>query len=225
VADNAELFLALQNSFLKRSGCELLTARSVDEAVEKAGSEFPDIIILDADMSGFDGLECCRKLKEDPAMRHTPVVIVGKAVDLELCERAGAEALLSWPLANELFLEAVRNLVPLPQRKSRRVAVELDIDYRWHEQDGSAKSKDLSVDGLFLKSRKPFVEGELLSLAFDLPVLGGSSLALGGKIVRRVPPEPDSHLIPGAGILFQDAEAADRLKIARFVERIPGEAP
>jgi CheY-like chemotaxis protein len=225
VADSAELFLALQHSFLKRTSCEITTAGSAEEAMEKATVEDPDLIVLDADLPDFDGLNCCRLLKEQPELRHTPVVVIGSAVDLEACEKSGAEALLSRPLAEELFLEAIRNLMPLACRRSRRAAASLEVEYRWNEVSGRAVTKDISVDGLFLKSREPFSEGELLSMALDLPTSGSETLALGGEVVRIVPPDPDSHLIPGAGIRFRRTEPAQIEEIARFVHLEPREAP
>jgi len=225
VADSAELFLALQHSFLKRTSCEITTAGSAEEAMEKATAGEPDLIVLDADLPGFDGLTCCRLLKEQAELRHTPVVIIGSSVDLAACEKSGAEALLSRPLADELFLEAISQLVPLSCRRSCRASASLEVEYLWNEVSGRAVAKDISVDGLFLKSREPFGEGELLSMAFDLPTPEGEALALGGEVVRIVPHDPDSHLIPGAGIRFRGSQPAQFEQIERFVNLHPGEAP
>jgi CheY-like chemotaxis protein len=225
VADSAELFLALQHSFIKRETCEIFTAGSAEEMAGKARECLPDLIVLDADLPGFDGLACCRAIKREAALRQTPVVVIGAAIDLEACERAGAEALLSRPLAEELFLEAVSSLLPVACRRSPRAAASLEVEYRRKESGGRGLTKDISVDGLFLKSREPFGEGELLSMAFDLPAADSPLLALGGEVVRVVPPDPDSHLIPGAGIRFRGIEPEQVEAIARFVTLGPGEAP
>jgi chemotaxis family two-component system response regulator PixH len=218
MADSAGLFCALQNSFLNRSSCEVITAASVAEAMEKAGEHSPDLILLDADIEGFDSLECCRLMKRDPGLRHAPVLLVGSEVDLRLCEQAGVDALLSKPLAEELLLEAISELSPLSNRRSRRLAAPIEIEYRLNEEQGEAITKDISADGLFLlMSGRPFASGDLLSMAFDLPVEGGRGMALGGEVVRSVEPDPDSHLIPGAGIRFRGLEAPERLKLEAFV--------
>jgi len=225
VADSAELFLAIQDSFLKRSTCELLTAGSAEEAMSKALESSPDLILLDADLPGFDGLECCRRMKEESDLRHTPVVIVGSAVDLELCERAGAEALLSRPLANELLLDAVCELAPLSYRRSARVAASVEVAYRRNEEDLQAWTKDISLDGLFLRDCEMLEQGDLLSMAFDLPVERGGTVTIGGEVVRTVPPATDAQLIPGAGVRFRATDGQERLQIARFIEAAPGGEP
>jgi CheY-like chemotaxis protein len=225
VADSAELFLALQGSFLKRSSCEVLAAGTSEEAVEKALAALPDLIVLDADLPGFDALSCCSRLKEEADLRHTPVVIVAAAIDLEACERSGAEALLTKPLAEELFLDAICELAPISYRGSARVAASLEVEYRRQGKSGIGRTKDISLDGLFLKESEPLEEGDLLSMAFDLPVEGGGMIALGGEVVRSLRPDPDSHLIPGAGIRFRGVDQPERIKIARFLQVAAGGEP
>ncbi len=51
-------------------------ATTGDEALAKARLEFPDVILLDVHMPGMDGFEVLRKLRESPATRYTPVVML-----------------------------------------------------------------------------------------------------------------------------------------------------
>ena len=74
LVDDARLVLELERSFLKRSGCDLATATTGAEALEKARILRPDLILLDADLPGTDGVACCRSIKSDPDLSATPVV-------------------------------------------------------------------------------------------------------------------------------------------------------
>jgi len=56
-------------------------------ALEKARSLQPDIIFLDIRLPKLDGLSVLEQLREDPAVQHTPVVILSNWNEKELVER------------------------------------------------------------------------------------------------------------------------------------------
>ncbi len=58
------------------SGWTVLTASSGAQALEVAGREVPDAILLDVMMPGMDGPETLRRLREDAALRETPVLFL-----------------------------------------------------------------------------------------------------------------------------------------------------
>lgn len=61
-------------SGLRSAGYRVLTAESGPEAVEVAMAERPDLILLDVDLPGLDGMAVCRQLKLNPALAATPVI-------------------------------------------------------------------------------------------------------------------------------------------------------
>jgi DNA-binding response OmpR family regulator len=61
---------------LTNSGHRVVRARDGEEAVLLAGSETPDLIMLDVMMPVLSGFEVLRRLKEDGALRHVPVIMV-----------------------------------------------------------------------------------------------------------------------------------------------------
>lgn len=99
---------------LSASYYSVTTANNGFEALEKARSEKPDLILLDVMMPGMDGFECCRRLKADPALCHIPVVMVtalDQPSDRVRGLEAGADDFLTKP-PNDLALFArVRSLV------------------------------------------------------------------------------------------------------------------
>ena len=90
------------------------------------------------------------------------------------------------------------------------------------EPEGVAYTKDISVNGLFLKTRQPLEEGSRLQLAFDLPAADQPTIRVDAEVVRVVAPDRDSHLIPGAGLRFRGISERDRLDIAGYVAAGPG---
>jgi len=82
--------------------CEVLTASSGSEGLEKAKSEHPDTILLDVKMPGMDGFEVCERLKADKDTERIPVVMLsGIQTDVKSRIKAfesGAIAFMSKPI-------------------------------------------------------------------------------------------------------------------------------
>ena len=60
---------------LSKHGYQCVTAESGDEAVAKAKSEQPDLVLMDVVMPGTNGYEATRAIARDSSTRHIPVII------------------------------------------------------------------------------------------------------------------------------------------------------
>ena len=76
IADDEPEIRNVVERFLSRRGYESVTAENGDEALGKSKVQKPDIILLDLTMPGLDGLTVCKKLREDPSTRLTPILIL-----------------------------------------------------------------------------------------------------------------------------------------------------
>ncbi len=74
--DDSPVNLAVVIKSLEDSGAELLVAVGGEEALQRAEMTKPDLILLDVMMPDIDGFEVCRKLKENPATSHIPVIFM-----------------------------------------------------------------------------------------------------------------------------------------------------
>ena len=80
--DDDENVRASLRSQLARAGYEVQEAASGEEALRLAPVLQPDIIFLDMNMSGIDGVETCRRLRQDPAMNVVYIIML-TGVDVE----------------------------------------------------------------------------------------------------------------------------------------------
>jgi signal transduction histidine kinase len=61
--------------------CVVVTAKDGLETVRLAKKQYPDVVLLDIQMPVMDGFEVCRILKDDPEMRHIPIVFLTATYD------------------------------------------------------------------------------------------------------------------------------------------------
>ena len=118
VVDDIEANVKLLEAKLAAEYYEVLTANDGPTALAIAASESPDIILLDVMMPGMDGFAVCRRLKDDPATRHIPIVLVtaldGRSDRIEGLE-AGADEFLTKPIDDVMLFARVRSLTRLKQ--------------------------------------------------------------------------------------------------------------
>lgn len=61
---------------LKFANCNVVTASSGREGLDRAAAEKPDLILLDTNMPGMNGHEMLEHLRADPALKHIPVIML-----------------------------------------------------------------------------------------------------------------------------------------------------
>ena len=76
------------------------------------GFDIPDLFIIDKQLSGVDGLDICKHLKQWPPTRHLPVIILSATPHLKnLVKEACADAFMEKPFSNQDLLQLVENLI------------------------------------------------------------------------------------------------------------------
>lgn len=76
VVDDEEYIVELLEINLKQQGYETISAYSGMQALEQARKTRPDLILLDIMMPDMDGLETCRKLREDRILKNVPIIML-----------------------------------------------------------------------------------------------------------------------------------------------------
>ncbi|PWT93044.1 MAG: hypothetical protein C5B55_05250 [Blastocatellia bacterium] len=115
IVDDDRRVLDLLIDLLNEEGYELLSAVDGEEGFELASSSEPDLVISDVVMPVVDGLELCRRLKEDPRTANVPVLLISgtrRSDDDDLQGLyAGADDYLELPFRNDELLVKVARLV------------------------------------------------------------------------------------------------------------------
>ena len=83
--DDVDIQKVAQMSLQFRGGWEVSLATNGEECLALAAKEHPDLILLDCMMPVMDGYEACRRLKQDPVLRHIPVIfLTARAQETEI---------------------------------------------------------------------------------------------------------------------------------------------
>lgn len=224
LVDDARTLLELGQSFLERSGCELTTVTTAAEALDAARSSRPDLIVMDVDLPGVDGITCCQRIKSDPELTGVPVVIATSPLEIPRCVTAGADGFVPKPVTRTRLVDVVRRFVPVAERASTRYPVGFKVEFVRNGVEGTGYALDLATGGLFLKTHDPLRRGDHIELSFTLPTSGASPIRALGEVIRIVTDESAPHHHAGAGIAFKALSARQRLEISRFLRERTGEA-
>lgn len=224
LADDVELFLELERTFLQREDFDLLVARDGREALETIRAERPDLVLLDLYMPELDGPEVCRAVKSDPALRATPVIMVthgGRDEERLRCAEAGCDAIVTKPINRHAFLATVRGHLRIVERDAHRVPARMLV--RFGPEGGRILTDytvNLSTGGIFLETAHQFEVDEPLQVSFVLPervaeLRCRARVAWVNQEERRLKPT----LPPGMGIQFLDLSGAERAEVLAYVKR------
>jgi len=114
IADDEVYMVRLLELTFKKGGYEIISCRDGKEALDLAASVSPQLIVLDVIMPGLDGLGALRQLKENPATKNIPVVVLsakGHALTKVEAELAGAAVFLAKPFSPNQLLGEVQKIL------------------------------------------------------------------------------------------------------------------
>ncbi|MGQ0612492.1 MAG: response regulator [Planctomycetaceae bacterium] len=110
IVDDEEPILDTLRTLFERAGMQTRTARDGGEALARVAEAKPDLILMDFQMPGMDGVTCCEALKGDPKTRDIKVLLA-TASQLDLSTLTYADGFLVKPYQQDILFSLVRKLL------------------------------------------------------------------------------------------------------------------
>ena len=123
VADADAQTRARYRSLLNEVGCDVIEAADGRDALVKALSIRPTLVVTDTRLLGFDGYALCRVLRTDSTTRTVPIVITTAETgqrELDRARAAGADIVITKPVTPDVLLREIQSLVDHPESSRLR---------------------------------------------------------------------------------------------------------
>ena len=204
---------------LQRSGYDVLIARDGEDGIRQAKLKLPNLIILDLMLPIMDGLEVCRRLRADPAMKNTRILMLtakAEESDQLVGFSLGADDYVTKPFSVKVLLQRVKVLTRCNAKVSSDDLVDchgVSIDIVRHRVAigespiNLTRSEFRLLESLIRQPGRVFSRAELIDAA-----LGEDTLVLERTIdvhVRSLRKKMDDHAdlietVRGVGYKFRD---------------------
>jgi len=114
IVEDNEKNMKLARDVLRAKGYETIEAVSGEEGVRLAREKMPDLVLMDIQLPGINGVEAFRLIRADAATRAIPVVALTASVtptDRGAITAAGFDAFLGKPINLKEFIDTVKRFV------------------------------------------------------------------------------------------------------------------
>src|SRR5215475_13040919 len=156
--------LKLIGLMLQRHGYEVVAANAGNQAITKASSEHPNLIILDVMMPDMDGYEVCRRLRANPETKSIPIIMftAKTLVDDKVTGfEAGADDYLTKPTHPAELASRVKAVLARSQAQ-RRTANDSGLLIGFIGAKGGVGKTSLAVNtAAVLGQKEPTILGDI----------------------------------------------------------------
>lgn len=112
IVEDNERNLKLVRDVLRVKGFDTIEAGTAEDGIELAGQRKPDLILMDIQLPGMNGIQALKVLRSNPETATIPVVAVTASVmqqDRTLITEAGFDGYIGKPINIREFLESVNH--------------------------------------------------------------------------------------------------------------------
>jgi two-component system cell cycle response regulator DivK len=112
--------MQILRDLLTSAGYEMIEAGDGVEGVRAATAHRPDLILMDIQLPLLDGYEATRRIKADPALRATPIIVVTSYAlsgDETKARAAGCDGYIPKPYSPRMLLAKIKEYLPLEASK------------------------------------------------------------------------------------------------------------
>lgn len=181
VVDDEKDIVDLLAYNLEKEGYSVIRAYDGERALELVRSHLPDLVVLDLMLPGINGVDVCRRLRNDPRSANVPIIMLtakNEEIDRILGLEMGADDYITKPFSVRELIARVRAVLRRtgPSQKKEQgefVYRDLRVDYDAHEIYVAGKKINLSPTEkklLMFLSRNPgkvFSRDQILDLVWE----------------------------------------------------------
>jgi len=118
IVEDNEKNMKLVRDVLQAKGYATVEAVTGEEGVRLAAERTPDLILMDIQLPGINGIEALRQVRADPRTALIPAIAVTASVmqgDRKKITEAGFDGYIGKPINLKEFLQAVREMIEAPR--------------------------------------------------------------------------------------------------------------
>lgn len=223
IAEDSRIQAKILENRLIQGGYEVAVAGDGGKALELARQRKPDIIISDIEMPRVTGYEFCRSVKQDPQLRHVPVILLSTLSEPEDIIRgldAGADNYVTKPYDHNYLLSRIEALRSNPITAESEEATEIQVTLAgqtYRVKSGRQQVLNLLVstfENAVEKNRELHRANEQLTLAKEKLTQWNTQLeSLNGELAKAN--ERMSRDLAAAARVQRSLLPDDQLKFAR----------
>jgi twitching motility two-component system response regulator PilH len=218
IVDHSRGALLFQETILRRRDTVVMTALAGSEALTKARSEFPQLVIFGFDLFDMTAPEFCREVRGDEELRNLSLLLVcdrDASEHADLCLGAGANDVIYRPLQRRELDQKVERLTSIPVRRQLRTITKVELSVEKNGRFILGRSINISANGMLIEVDRVLPGDGQFRLHFFLPG-DAKALQLDASVLRA----EFSGAMAKYGIRFINLSAEDRERIERFVHRL-----
>lgn len=188
LVDDVDYFIDMKMRLLKRANCDVITASNGNMALELTIKERPSLVLMDSMLPGKNGVECCHSIKNDPALKSIPVIMIvlkGQEEEIQRCLKAGCDDYITKPLDKTELIKKIQERLDVVGREHIRITLNISAYYTVNGSEHTCRVIDLSEGGMLIASENPLTIYNSLLLKFVVPTSEIAILAL-GEVTRIV---------------------------------------
>ena len=113
IEDNA-INMSLSTFLVQSAGYAVIAAADAETGIQMAREQLPDLILMDIQLPGMDGLEASALLKKDPSTRAIPIIALTALAmkgDESRIRASGCDGYIAKPMRYQQFLAAIASVL------------------------------------------------------------------------------------------------------------------
>lgn len=206
VADNLQVI----GSILMEQNYDVSFARSGEEAIGILENNKFDLILLDILMPVMDGFEVCKKIKEKPEIKNTPIIFLTARSDIDSVVKGfdlGAQDYISKPFKTEELLARVKTQVELKKQREQLEDMNNLLETRVNERTSQLREANQQL-AILEKAKNNFLTLISHELRTPLNILSGFSEILEESLKEKADVEALKHIRSSTEKLINLSETA-----------------